>query len=285
MLRGDAEANPGPDERGDARGAVRGRHHPPLARGAIDDRCQPPPARAAPSGSGRQDRQTADARTGGIRSVSLDLLYDSPDASLTDWIEALEERSPLAPDHLSLYALPLPRRSRRGRVDGPGRRSPPDATAGARRWRAAARPAQDEDRAAAQYHPAVHRLAADGWRELRDQQLGPTRPRAGTTSSLLGAPSVRAVGPTPHAFDGSTRRWNAARLEGYLAALTPAVDKYPAFRQVARGSSTRRPRPVEAVILRVSARIAACRSRAPTGHQPSRCCCLRLGPRRPGCSR
>jgi oxygen-independent coproporphyrinogen-3 oxidase len=32
-----------------------------------------------------------------------------------------------------------------------------------------------------------------------------------------------AVGPGAHAFDGSLRRWNAARLDGYLAALTPVA--------------------------------------------------------------
>ncbi len=31
-----------------------------------------------------------------------------------------------------------------------------------------------------------------------------------------------AVGPGAHAFDGRRRRWNAARLDGYLAALAPA---------------------------------------------------------------
>jgi coproporphyrinogen III oxidase-like Fe-S oxidoreductase len=30
-----------------------------------------------------------------------------------------------------------------------------------------------------------------------------------------------AVGPGAHAFDGATRRWNAARLDGYFAALLP----------------------------------------------------------------
>ena len=29
------------------------------------------------------------------------------------------------------------------------------------------------------------------------------------------------MGPGAHAFDGVIRRWNAARLEGYLAALAP----------------------------------------------------------------
>ena len=33
--------------------------------------------------------------------------------------------------------------------------------------------------------------------------------------------SWEAVGPGAHAFDGATRRWNAARLDGYVAALAP----------------------------------------------------------------
>ena len=35
--------------------------------------------------------------------------------------------------------------------------------------------------------------------------------------------SVEAVGPGAHAFDGAVRRWNAARLDGYLAALLPGT--------------------------------------------------------------
>ena len=36
------------------------------------------------------------------------------------------------------------------------------------------------------------------------------------------------MGPGAHAFDGSVRRWNAARLDGYLAALAPAGGGAPA---------------------------------------------------------
>jgi oxygen-independent coproporphyrinogen-3 oxidase len=37
-----------------------------------------------------------------------------------------------------------------------------------------------------------------------------------------------AVGPGAHAFDGDrTRRWNAARLDGYLASLTPTDGSHP----------------------------------------------------------
>jgi coproporphyrinogen III oxidase-like Fe-S oxidoreductase len=35
------------------------------------------------------------------------------------------------------------------------------------------------------------------------------------------------VGPGAHAFDGVTRHWNAARFDGYVAALTPSAGGSP----------------------------------------------------------
>jgi oxygen-independent coproporphyrinogen-3 oxidase len=39
--------------------------------------------------------------------------------------------------------------------------------------------------------------------------------------------SWEAVGPGAHAFDGATRRWNAARLDRYIAALSPVDGAEP----------------------------------------------------------
>jgi oxygen-independent coproporphyrinogen-3 oxidase len=213
------EANPGPDERGDAAAlSAAGVTRLSLGAQSMSD--------AGLRRLGRRHRAAdvaaavADARTGGIGSISLDLLYDSPDASLTDWMETLEAALALAPDHLSLYALTLDDPDAEG-LTGPGGDHLPTTT-GARKWRAMARPAQDEDRAAAQYHHAVHRLAEDGWRGYEISNWA--RPGHESRHNLVywERGPYEAVGPGAHAFDGSTRRWNAARLEGYLAALTPA---------------------------------------------------------------
>ena len=212
------EANPGPDERGDA-GALRAAGITRLSLGAqsMSD--------AGLRRLGRRHRArdveaaVLAARAGGIESLSLDLLYDTPDASLTDWMETLEAALALGPDHLSLYALTLDDPDAEG-LTGPGGDHLP-TTAGARRWRAVARPAQDEDRAAAQYHHAVHRLAADGWRGYEISNWA--RPGHESRHNLVywERRAYEAVGPGAHAFDGVTRRWSAARLEGYLGALTP----------------------------------------------------------------
>jgi oxygen-independent coproporphyrinogen-3 oxidase len=212
------EANPGPDERGDA-GALRAAGVTRLSLGAqaMSD------AALRRLGRRHQARDVgtavADARDAGIASVSLDLLYDAPDASLVDWIETLEQALALEPDHLSLYALTLDDPDAEGLTGRDGDHLP--TTAGARRWRAAARPRQDEDRAAAEYHHAVHRLAEDGWRGYEISNWA--RPGHESRHNLVywQRRPYEAAGPGAHAFDGATRRWNAARLDGYLTALAP----------------------------------------------------------------
>jgi putative oxygen-independent coproporphyrinogen III oxidase len=213
------EANPGPDERGDA-GALHAAGINRLSLGAQS--MSDPGLRRL----GRRHRvadvvaAVAAARAGGIASISLDLLYDAPDASLAEWVETLDAALDMAPDHLSLYALTLDDPDAEG-LTGPGGDHLP-TTAGARRWRAAARPRQDEDRAAAQYTHAVTRLAEAGWRGYEISNWA--RPGHESRHNLVywERRPYEAVGPGAHAFDGVTRRWNAARLDGYLAALSPA---------------------------------------------------------------
>jgi oxygen-independent coproporphyrinogen-3 oxidase len=162
----------------------------------------------------------ADARGAGIASISLDLLYDIPGQSLDSWRTTLDGALELEPDHLSLYALTLDDPDAEG-ITGPlGDHLP--TRRGARRWRVKAVVEQDEDRAAAMYEHAVDRLAAAGWRDYEISNWA--RPGHECRHNLVywERRPYEAVGPGAHSFDGRTRRWNAARLDGYIAALTPA---------------------------------------------------------------
>jgi len=218
------EANPGPDERGDAAAfAAAGVTRLSLGAQALDD------ATLTRLGRRHKARDVADAvaeaREAGIPSVSLDLLYDVPDRSLDAWMTTLEHALELAPDHLSLYALTLDDPDAEGLTGVDGDHLP--TTAGARRWREAARPLQDEDRAAGQYHHAVHRLAADDWHGYEISNWARPGHESRHNLAYWERKPYEAVGPGAHAFDGVTRRWNAARLEGYLAALTPVGGSQP----------------------------------------------------------
>jgi len=144
-----------------------------------------------------------------------------------DWIDTVEAALDLSPDHLSLYALTLDDPDAEGLTGAGGDHLP--TTAGARRWRARARPAQDDDRAAGMYHHAVHRLAGDGWRGYEISNWARPGHESRHNLAYWERQPYEAVGPGAHAFDGATRRWNAASLEGYVATLTPGDRRAPSL--------------------------------------------------------
>ena len=214
------ESNPGPDERGGAGElAAAGVNRLSLGAQAFD---------AGLLGRlGRRHRPehvgaaVREAREAGIGSISVDLLYDVPGQSLEAWAATLDAAIALGVDHVSAYALTLDDPDAEGLTGPLGDHLP--TTAGARRWRAAAMEGQDDDRAADQYRLAVDRLGAAG---LRGYEISNwARPGHESRHNLVywRREPYEAVGPGAHAFDGSMRRWNAARLDGYLAALAPGA--------------------------------------------------------------
>ena len=218
------EANPGPDERGDPAGQRRaGISRLSLGAQSLDPgelrrlgrRHRPDDVRDAVEG----------ARAAGMGSVNIDLLYDLPDVPLTGWMETLERALALGPDHLSLYALTLDDPDAEGLTGFDGDHLP--TRPGARRWRDAVRPGQDEDRAAAEYHHAVHRLAGDGWRGYEISNWARPGHEGRHNLAYWERRPYEAVGPGAHAFDGAVRRWNAAPLDRYIRALVPADGSSP----------------------------------------------------------
>jgi len=212
------EANPGPDERGDARAFVR------MGVTRISFGAQSfNPVELRRLGRRHRPAHVADAvdiaRGAGIGSINLDLLYDVPDSSLVSWMETLDAALAMESDHLSLYALTLDDPDAEGLTGPDGDHLP--TRSGARRWRDIAIPQQDEDRAAAQYHHAVHRLSDDGWRGYEISNWARAGHESRHNQVYWERRPYEAVGPGAHAFDGVTRRWTVARLDRYLAALTP----------------------------------------------------------------
>jgi oxygen-independent coproporphyrinogen-3 oxidase len=211
------EANPGPDERGDP-AALRRAGITRISFGAqsLDN--------AELRRLGRRHRArhvgeaVAGARAAGIRSVNVDLLYDIPGTDLPIWMATLDGALEMAPDHLSLYGLTLDDPDAEGLTGPFGDHLP--VTKGARRWRDRARPDQDEDRAAAQYHHAVVTLDEAGFRGYEISNWARPGHESRHNLTYWTRRPHEGVGPGAHAFDGVMRRWNAARLDGYLAALT-----------------------------------------------------------------
>ena len=212
------ETNPGADERGDPAALRRaGVNRISFGGQSLDA--------AELKGLGRRHRPhdvadaVAGAREAGILSINLDFLYDIPGGTVESWMAGLETAVGLGPDHLSLYALTLDDPESEGLTGAAGDHLP--TTSGARRWRVAARAAQDDDRAAAQYQGAVDLLAGGGWHGYEISNWARPGHESRHNMAYWERRSYEAVGPGAHAFDGATRRWNGARLDAYLAALSP----------------------------------------------------------------
>jgi putative oxygen-independent coproporphyrinogen III oxidase len=213
------ESNPGPDERGDM-AALRaaGVNRLSLGAQAFDQ--------ALLRRLGRRHRAEDTlaaieaARAGGIGSVSLDLLYGIPGQDLDAWGRSLDGALDAGVDHISAYALTLDDPDAEG-ITGPlGDHLP--TSPGARRWREAAVRQQDDDVAAALYVHAVERLRAAGFRGYELSNWARPGHESRHNLAYWQRRPHEAVGPGAHAFNGVVRRWNAARLDGYLAALAPA---------------------------------------------------------------
>jgi oxygen-independent coproporphyrinogen III oxidase len=213
------EANPGPTELGDLRG-FRAAGVTRLSLGAQS--LQASELRQLGRRHRPEDVRTAvgSARAAGFESLSLDLLTDVPDQTLETWESTLDLALALEPDHLSVYLLTLEDPDADGLTTADGDHLP--VRPGARRWRLAAVSAQDEDRAAAMDERTDVRLTRAGL--ARYELSNHARPGHESRHNLAywRRLAVEAIGPGAHAFDGArTRRWNAARLDRYLAALLP----------------------------------------------------------------
>jgi oxygen-independent coproporphyrinogen-3 oxidase len=214
------EVNPGRDERGDpaafldagvTRWSIGAQSLDPTELRSLGRRHSPDDVAEA----------VHEARAAGAASISLDLLYDVPGQTLASWAATLDAALALEPDHLSLYALTLDDPDAE-RLTGSGGDHLP-LRPGARRWRDRARVRQDDDRAASMYELADERLSAAGfgWYEISNWARKGHRSRHNL--AYWQRRPYEAVGPGAHAFDGVTRRWNAARLDAYLAALLPTA--------------------------------------------------------------
>ncbi len=214
------EVNPGVDDRGDLAGFVAaGVTRVSIgAQSLVSSELRRLGRRHAPGDVGVT---VETARRAGAASISLDLLYDVPGQTPASWEGTLRAALALEPDHLSLYALTLDDPEAEGLAGDLGDHLP--TTAGARRWRTNARRDQDEDAAAAAYERACDVLAEAGFRRYEISNWARPGHESRHNMAYWERRPHEAVGTGAHAFDGHVRRWNAAALGPYVAALAPAA--------------------------------------------------------------
>ena len=86
---------------------------------------------------------------------------------------------------------------------------------------------QDEDRAAGQYHHAALLLEVTGYRGYEISNWARPGHESRHNLAYWQRKPNEALGPGAHAFDGADRRWTAARLDLYVAALAAPQPSLP----------------------------------------------------------
>ncbi len=149
-------------------------------------------------------------RAAGIGNLNLDLIYGCPAEDAASWAATLAAACELVPEHLSAYALTIEPATRFGRLVAAGRMAEPD-----------------EDLLADRYETACAALAAAGYGHYEVSNWA----RGGRSPAGLPAGASRhnltywrrgaylGLGAGAHELTGGVRRWNAAGVPAYLAAV------------------------------------------------------------------
>jgi oxygen-independent coproporphyrinogen-3 oxidase len=219
------EANPAPRDRGDLRGfRAAGVNRVSFGVQSLDANELRTLGRRHSAAD--VESAAADARAAGLENVSLDLLYDVPGQTDASWTASLRGAVALGPEHVSAYALDLADPDGEGLTGTLGDHLAPSA--GARRWRERARTEQDDDRAARHYEMADELLRAAGFDRYELSNWARTDRESRHNLAYWTGAAWEGVGPGAHAYDGAlARRWNGARLDGYLEALLGSQASLP----------------------------------------------------------
>lgn len=146
------------------------------------------------------------ARRGGIRSISIDLMYGLPGQVPGDFIKNLESALTVGVDHVSLYALklvpatPLGLSVERGELPPPD----PDATADA-------------------YYASVDYLEAEGFMQYELSNFARPGHRCRHNEIYWEAEPFIGIGPSAVGDDGEVRCRNTPDLEAWLSSVEKGV--------------------------------------------------------------
>jgi oxygen-independent coproporphyrinogen-3 oxidase len=146
-------------------------------------------------------------RSGGIASLSLDLIFAAPAALARDWNDDLSRLLSLAPDHISLYGLTIEPHTPLGRWHGRGEVEE-----------------ASEEIYERQFLDSHERLRAAGFEHYEVSNFAVPGRRARHNSAYWEHVPYLGIGPSAHGFDGAERRWNHPALAVWEAALAAGGD-------------------------------------------------------------
>jgi oxygen-independent coproporphyrinogen-3 oxidase len=153
------------------------------------------------------EQAVGDARSAGVKNLSVDLIYALPARLGRDWGRDLDQAIALEPEHLSLYGLTVEPRTPLGRW-----------------WARGAEVAEADDAAASQFLEAHARLTAAGYEHYEVSNYARPGYRSAHNSAYWKRKPYVGLGPSAHSFDGRSRRWNLAAYAAWERTLAAGSD-------------------------------------------------------------
>lgn len=152
-------------------------------------------------------RAVETARRGGIRDLSIDLIFALPEGITRDWHSDVARVLELSPTHVSLYGLtieshtPLGRWHSRGDID-----------------------ASPDERYESEFLYAHETLSAAGFDHYEVSNFGLPGTHARHNSAYWRGVPYAGLGPSAHELQANVRRWNVSAFVDWLRLANAGVD-------------------------------------------------------------
>ena len=143
-----------------------------------------------------------DCRKAGFRNISIDLMYGLPGETAETWASDLRQVVEMKPEHISAYHLiyeegtPLWKLREAHRVEE-----------------------VDEDLSVSLFTGLIHTLKQNGYEHYEISNFCLPGCHSRHNSSYWTGKKYLGCGPSAHSYDGKSRQWNIASLEGYIHGI------------------------------------------------------------------
>lgn len=148
-------------------------------------------------------------REAGFQNISIDLMYGLPGETLETWKEDLRQAINLRPEHISAYHLIYEENTALWRL----------------REQHCVEEA-DEDLSVSLFETLIDRLTEAGYQHYEISNFCLSGMHSRHNSSYWTGKKYLGCGPSAHSFNGVSRQWNVASLEGYIKGVEEGVLDY-----------------------------------------------------------
>lgn len=148
-------------------------------------------------------------REAGFQNISIDLMYGLPGETMETWMQDLRQAIDLRPEHISAYHLIYEE----------------DTALWKLREQHQVEEA-DENLSVSLFETLIDRLKEAGYQHYEISNFCLSGMHSRHNSSYWTGKKYLGCGPSAHSFNGVSRQWNVASLEGYIKGVEEGVLDY-----------------------------------------------------------